>query len=57
MAKIVWLSKKDVPKAYGSMVVYVTKGSDARRLLAEGFFHVAGESGTTGVFKRRTRPE
>jgi hypothetical protein len=57
VAKIAWLSKKDSPKAYGSMVVYVTKGSDARRLLAEGFFHVAGESGTTGVFERRTRPE
>lgn len=57
VVKIAWLSKKDSPKAYGSMVVYVTKGSDARRLLAEGFFHVAGESGTTGVFERRIRPE
>ena len=34
------------------MVVYVTKGSDARRLLTEGFFYVAGESGYTGVFER-----
>ena len=57
VAKMAWLSKKDVPKAYGSMVVYVTKGSDARRLLTEGFFHVAGESGYTGIFERRPRPE
>jgi len=32
-------------KAYGSMVGHVTKSSDARRLLTEGFFHVEGESG------------
>jgi len=57
VAKIGWLSKKNEPKAYGSMVVYVTKGSDATRLLQEGFFHVAGESGYTGIFERRPRPE
>ena len=57
VSKIGWLSKKNVPKAYGSMVVYVTKDSDARRLLREGFFHVAGESGYTGIFERRPRPE
>jgi hypothetical protein len=33
IAKMAWLSKKDTAKAYGSMVVYVTKGSDAVRLL------------------------
>ena len=44
-------------KAYGSMMVLLTKSSDARRLLREGFFHVAGESGYTGVFERRPRPE
>jgi hypothetical protein len=43
VAKIAWLSKKDVPKANGSMVVYLTKKSDARRLIAEGFFHAGGE--------------
>ena len=57
VAKIAWLSRKDTAKAYGSMVVYVTKGSDARRLLNEGFFHAAGESGYTQVFERRMRPE
>jgi hypothetical protein len=33
IAKIAWLSRKDQGKAYGSMVVYVTKGSEAVRLL------------------------
>ena len=56
VAKIAWLSKRDVPKAYGSMVVYVTKKSDARRLIAEGFFHAGGESGTTSAFEQRPRP-
>ena len=57
VAKMAWLSKRNIAKAYGSMVVYLTKGSDARRLLREGFFHVAGESGYAGVFERRPRPE
>ncbi|KJZ68779.1 hypothetical protein HIM_11823 [Hirsutella minnesotensis 3608] len=56
IAKIVWLSKRDIPKAYGSMAVYLTKASDAKRLLAEGFFYAGGESGYTGVFERRPRP-
>lgn len=56
VAKIAWLSKKDIPKAYGSMVVYVTRKSDARRLVAEGYFHAGGESGTTSAFEHRPRP-
>ncbi|KAJ5215238.1 uncharacterized protein N7498_001645 [Penicillium cinerascens] len=32
------------------MVVYLTKSTDARRLLADGYFHVGGESGTTSIF-------
>jgi hypothetical protein len=56
VAKINWLSNKEGPKAYGSMVVYLTKGSDARRLLADGYFHAGGESGTTSIFERRPRP-
>ncbi|KAJ6439126.1 reverse transcriptase [Purpureocillium lavendulum] len=57
IAKIAWLSKRDVPKAYGSMVVYLSKGSDAQRLLSDGFFYAGGESGYTGVFERRPRPD
>jgi hypothetical protein len=51
VAKIVWLSDKENPKAYGSMAVYLTKASEARRLISEGYFHAGGESGTTGIFK------
>ena len=57
VAKIAWLSKKDNMKAYGSMVVYLTKAAEARRFLDEGFFHAGGESGYTRVFERRERPE
>lgn len=57
VARIAWLSKKDVPKAYESMVIYLTKSNDARRLITEGFFHARGESSTTSIFERRPRPE
>jgi hypothetical protein len=56
IAKLAWLSKKDNPKPYGSMVIYITKGSDARRLLQDQFFHVAGESGWTSVFTPPSGP-
>ena len=56
IAKMVWLSKKQGPKAYGSMVVYVTKGSDAVRLLQGQYFHIAGESAYTSVYELRTGP-
>ncbi|KAJ5454931.1 hypothetical protein N7530_002430 [Penicillium desertorum] len=52
VAKIAWLSRKESAKAYGSMVVYLTRGTDARRLLADGFFHAGGESGVTSTFER-----
>ena len=57
IAKLAWLSRRDTAKAYGSMVVYVTKAGDARRLLNDSFFYAAGESGYTGIFERRMRPE
>lgn len=57
VAKIAWLSNKESAKTYGSMVVYLTKGTDARRLLADGFFHAGGESGVTSVFEYRPRPK
>ncbi|KAJ9473788.1 hypothetical protein VN97_g13302, partial [Penicillium thymicola] len=44
VAKIAWLSRKESAKAYGSMVVYLTNGTDARRPLADEFFHAGGES-------------
>lgn len=56
IAKITWLSKKDSGKAYGSMAVYVTKGSDAKRLLDGRYYDLAGESAYTNIFERRTGP-
>ncbi|KAJ6436626.1 reverse transcriptase [Purpureocillium lavendulum] len=51
-----WLSNKQSGKAYGSMVIYVTKGSDARRLLDGHYFDLAGESAITNVFEPRKGP-
>ncbi|KAF6527788.1 hypothetical protein HZS61_008090 [Fusarium oxysporum f. sp. conglutinans] len=45
VAKVAWLSKRDIPKTYGSMVVYLKKRSEARRFINEGFFVAGGESG------------
>jgi hypothetical protein len=56
IAKISWLSRKDLPKAYGSMVVYVTKRVDAARLLEGQYFTVDGESAFTRVFEPRRGP-
>jgi hypothetical protein len=57
IAKVVWLSRKVIPKTYGSMVVYLTKNRDARRLLEEHYFLVAGESAYTSVFQQLNGPE
>jgi len=57
IAKIIWLSKKENGKAYGSMAVYVTKGSDATKLLNNVYFDIAGESATTEPFEYRERPK
>ena len=51
VAKIAWLSRKESLKAYGSIVVYLTKRTDAQRLLVDRFFHIGGESSVTSVFK------
>ncbi|KJZ69644.1 hypothetical protein HIM_10960 [Hirsutella minnesotensis 3608] len=56
IGKIFWLSKRESGKAYGSMVVYATKRSDAERLLDGYYFDLAGESATTHVFEPRTGP-
>ncbi len=56
IAKIAWLSRKDMGKAYCSMVVYVTKSSEAKRLLDNQYFHLAGESAYTTMFAPREDP-
>ena len=43
-------------KAYGSMVVYITKGSEAKRLLEGQYFHLARESAYTTIFAPREGP-
>lgn len=57
IAKVGWLSKRETYKAYGSMVLYLTSASDARRLLEDGYAYAGGESGRTAVFEHRDRPE
>ncbi|RKK73615.1 hypothetical protein BFJ68_g18213, partial [Fusarium oxysporum] len=57
IAKVAWLSRKVNPKSYGSMVVYLAKSTDAKRLLREHYFLVAGESAYTSVFEQTTGPE
>ncbi|KAJ6439206.1 reverse transcriptase [Purpureocillium lavendulum] len=56
IGRISWLSNKESGKAYGSMVVYVTKGTDAKRLLDGHYFDLAGESAITNVFEPRAGP-
>ncbi|KAF5235112.1 hypothetical protein FAUST_7284 [Fusarium austroamericanum] len=57
IAKMAWLSRKVIPKTYGSMVVYLTRSTDAKRLLQEHYFLIAGESAYTSVFEQITGPE
>jgi len=57
VAKIAWLSNRDMPKAYRSMLVYLNKTSDAQRFLREGFFYAGGESGCTKMFEHQDRPK
>jgi hypothetical protein len=49
IAKLSWLSRKDSPKVYGSMIVYVTKRADAARLLEGHYFDVDGESASVSA--------
>lgn len=56
ISKLHWLSDKGNGKMYGSMVVYITKANDARRLLEERYFHLAGESASTNAYERRQGP-
>ncbi|KFA70541.1 hypothetical protein S40285_09762 [Stachybotrys chlorohalonatus IBT 40285] len=52
--KVAWLSRKVNPKPYGSMVVYLTKSTNAKRLLQEQYFLIAGKSAYTSVFEQIT---
>ena len=56
IAKIAWISRKDNGKEYGSMIIYVNKGSEAVRLLHGQYFNLDGESAFTRVCEPRTGP-
>lgn len=56
IAQMIWLSRKDTDKTHGSMVIYVTKSSDAEKLLREQYFHAAGESAYTRIYVRQEGP-
>lgn len=55
VAKMRWLSAPS-EKAYGSLVVYLVKYSDAQDLLERQLMDFKGEAGFTGVFERRMVP-
>jgi hypothetical protein len=57
IAKIGWLSDRYTYKAHGSMVIYLARASDARRLLTDRYAYAGGESGKTSIFEHRDRPE
>ncbi len=50
IAKIAWLSSKDIGKAYSLIVIYVTKSSKAKQLLEGQYFHLARELAYTSMF-------
>lgn len=56
IAKIAWLSNKNNGKAYGSMVIYLNKSADARKILEKEWFDFNGESGYSRVFEPKTTP-
>jgi hypothetical protein len=56
LAKLAWLSKKDMVKEYGLMVVYFRKRQQALEALQNGFFVVGSESATTNDFLRTVGP-
>ena len=51
VAKVSWLSSRHARKAYGSMVVFLKKRSEAERFLYEGYIDVGGESASVRVFE------
>lgn len=57
VTKVAWLSKKNVPKVYRSVVVYLTKESNTRHLLRKGFFYIIRESSYTEVFEEQLQPK
>ena len=55
--KLQWLSKADVNKVHGSMVLYLGSRQDADKLLRKGFVEVDGETAFARPYQRRTGPQ
>ena len=54
ISKVSWLSSRRAGKAYRSIVIFSTKGSEAERFLCKGFIIIGGESASIRVFEPST---
>ena len=54
IAQIEWLSKKDTEKVYRLIVIYITKSSEAARLLRDQYFYIIGESAYIRTYKLKS---
>ena len=55
--RLQWLSKADVNKTHGSMVLYLGSRQDAEKLLRKGLVEVDGEAAFARPYDRRTGPQ
>lgn len=55
--KLQWLSKADVNKVHGSLVLYLGSRQDAEKLLRKGLVEVDGEAAFARPYERRTGPQ
>ena len=55
--KLQWISKADVNKIHGSMVLYLGSRQDAEKLLRKEFVEVDGETAFARPYERRTGPQ
>ena len=51
VAKLFWLSSRHTRKAYGSMVLFITKRAEADKFLRERFLDISNESVYVRIFK------
>ena len=55
--RLQWLSKADVNKVHGSMVLYLGSRQDAEKLLHKGMVEVDGETAFARPYERRRGPQ
>ena len=56
ITKVAWLSAKHNGRAFGSLVAYFTRGSEATRFLRERYIYVGRESANVRVFEPKEGP-